>query len=125
MMRWEIYGQYSLSDKGVDMKFNKDNFIKKNGELAYRLLIDFLDCEMNEKTCQTLKFLLSLENIRRFSYEGNQYVVDKDPKESLIIIYDEVSEENGAAEELCTLKIPANELLNIIFEFQEILKTYL
>ena len=104
------------------MKFNKDVFIEKYGDMGFNLLWGFLRYETDFLSYEKIEFLL-LENMRSFDYEGNEYCIRRNAGSKFIEIINEVAEENNAIGQT-RLYLPADELLEIFEELEDILKEY-
>ena len=104
------------------MKFNKDVFVEKYGDMGFNLLLGFLRYETDFLSYEKIEFLL-LENMRSFDYEGNEYCIRRNAGSKCIEIIDEVAEENNAIGQT-RLYLPADELLEIFKELEDILKEY-
>ena len=103
------------------MNFDKNKFIKEKGQTLYSTVIDFLDSENNGFILQDIKNLLLLDNVKRFAYEGNIYVVEKNIDDEMILIIDEISERNGVSKDQTIFKLNIREFIEIISEAEEIL----
>ena len=96
------------------MRFDKNKFIKENNQFLYIKLCDFLECEINEYSIYDITHLLLCENVRSFSYEGNQYLLEKKYGSSRIMIVDEIARTNGVHESQSIFEIDKLDLLELI-----------
>ena len=104
------------------MKFNKDLFVEKYGDMGFNLLLGFLCDETSFLTYEKIEFLL-LENMRSFDYEGNVYCIRRNKGSKCIEIIDEVAEEYNCISQT-RLYLSSDELLEIFEELEDILKEY-
>ncbi|WP_346355164.1 hypothetical protein [Azotosporobacter soli] len=98
--------------------FDKDDFIRKNNEISYRLLENFLKTELNKETFSTIYRFLEWQNFRCGEYEGNQYLIQKQSVEEVRII-DIVSEEFCDDFSQTRISIRVTELLKLMDEMAE------
>lgn len=96
------------------MPFDKETFIEEQGRNAFRMLKDFLDCEIDPEWSDEMIFLILAENITDFHYEGNQFSISKSKGSTLIKIVDEVSLEHGVVPEQCTFYLEGSDLAELI-----------
>lgn len=96
------------------MNFNKQKFTEKNGEFLYGKLIDFLECEINNRTYENIMYFLSDENTKITQYEGNQYSIVRELNSQEVLVIDEVSEEYGVPSSQSRFVIKAKELVELM-----------
>lgn len=95
------------------MSFQKKDFMMKNTQRSWQVLIDFLNIEIQEENFKTIYTFLKVGNFRKGEYEGNKYILKKLYSEEVVII-------NLLTEEKCTnsSSIPfcltVNEMLTIM-----------
>jgi len=120
------------------MKFNKEGFIKKYGQIAFNMLLSFLENEksflldnyvqVNQKCVQMFEYVLSNGIFESFEQEGNVYsIVKKRDNERIyidfiaeILAFPHLRESfthNG-------FSLESEEFLTILKEAKEILQKY-
>lgn len=79
-----------------------------------KIVLDFLDCEINIHNFNEILYLLTCPNIHGFEYEGNQYELVKTKNEDKVSIIDMISEENGVCIDYTRTLISIKELVILI-----------
>lgn len=104
------------------MVFNKWNFIKKHGEKAFLLVLDFLDVEACIIQNTDFDFMLN-GNFLSFEFDCNMYRINKSHEnENKIQLIDHVTEENSQHPSNFTrLTLDDKEFLEIIKDADKIL----
>jgi len=102
--------------EAMNLKFNKENFIKINSEFLYGKLLSFLRAEISDFSYQDI--LKQLKNTGDdTNYEGNQYLITRQKYSETVIVIDEVSEEHGV-DTLCTrFTLGVVELAELITDY--------
>jgi hypothetical protein len=102
--------------EALNLKFNKENFIKINSEFLYGKLLSFLRAEVSDFCYQDI--LKQLKNMGDdISYEGNQYLITRQKHSETVIVIDEVSEEHGVDTSCTRFTLSVDELAELITDY--------
>lgn len=100
------------------MNFQKKDFMLKNTQHSWEVLIDFLHIEIKEENFKTIYTFLKVGNFRQGEYEGNKYVLKKIYSDEVMIIELAIEEKdnNSSPPSFC---LTVNEMVTIMDNIDE------
>ncbi|MFD1988350.1 hypothetical protein ACFSGI_00015 [Paenibacillus nicotianae] len=100
------------------MNFKKKDFMMKNSQRSWEILIDFLNIEIKEENFKTIYTFLKVGNFRKGEYEGNKHVLKKLYSEEVVIIDLSVEEKDNNSSPI-PFCLTVNEMITIMDNIDE------